>query len=62
MNIVTIKFGQGTEAWGDMQEVAKVLQKKGYSVEPYEEIGTVKLVKKINDEIEDKINQRGNER
>ncbi|PGO64381.1 hypothetical protein CN980_25375 [Bacillus cereus] len=62
MNIVTIKFGQGTEAWGDMQEVAKVLQEKGYSVEPYEEIGTVKLVKKINDEIEDKINQRGNER
>ncbi|MGQ4286915.1 hypothetical protein ACS4JF_20475 [Bacillus thuringiensis] len=62
MNIVAIKFGQGTEAWGDMQEVAKVLQEKGYSVEPYEEIGTVKLVKKINDEIEDKINQRGNER
>ncbi|WP_144489351.1 hypothetical protein, partial [Bacillus thuringiensis] len=49
MNIVTIEFGQGTEAWRDMQEVAKVLQEKGYSVEPYEEIGTVKLVKKIND-------------
>ncbi|MDY7965576.1 hypothetical protein NYE71_32475 [Bacillus sp. FSL K6-0273] len=56
MNIVTIKFDQGTEAWRDMQEVAKVLQEKGYSVEPYEEIGTVKLVKKINDEIEDKTN------
>jgi len=32
------------------------LQEKGYPVEPYEEIGTVKLVKKINDEIEDKTN------
>ncbi|MEB9538006.1 hypothetical protein P4V88_15685 [Bacillus thuringiensis] len=53
MNIVTIEFGQGTEVWRDMQKVAKV---KGYSVEPYEEIGTVKLVKKINDEIEDKTN------
>ncbi|MED1560114.1 hypothetical protein [Bacillus paramycoides] len=57
MNIVTIKFGQGTEAWGDMQEVAKVLQEKGYSVEPYEEIGTVKLTKKINDELVDKKRQ-----
>ncbi|OUB82590.1 hypothetical protein BK784_38635 [Bacillus thuringiensis serovar medellin] len=57
MNTVTIQFGQGTEAWKDMQEIAKVLQEKGYSVEPYEEIGTVKLTKKINDELVDKKRQ-----
>ncbi|MBU4642770.1 hypothetical protein [Bacillus toyonensis] len=57
MNTVTIKFGEGTEAWVDMQEVAKVLQEKGYSVEPYQEIGTVKLTKKINDELVDKKRQ-----
>ncbi|MEC3035079.1 hypothetical protein P9Z86_35260, partial [Bacillus thuringiensis] len=34
-----------------------VLQEKGYSVEPYEEIGTVKLTKKINDELVDKKKQ-----
>ena len=28
MNTVTIKFGQGTAAWKDMQEVLKILQKK----------------------------------
>ncbi|OUB90481.1 hypothetical protein BK784_25300 [Bacillus thuringiensis serovar medellin] len=57
MNIVTIKFDQGTEAWKDMQDIAKVLQEKGYSVEPYEGIGTVKLIKKINDELVDKKKQ-----
>lgn len=57
MNTVTIKFSQGTEAWKDMQEIAKVLQEKGYSVEPYEEIGTVKLIKRINDELVDKKSQ-----
>ncbi|MEC3439451.1 hypothetical protein P9136_22385, partial [Bacillus cereus] len=57
MNTITIKFGQGTEAWKDMQDIAKMLQEKGYSVEPYEEIGTVKLTKKINDELVDKKKQ-----
>lgn len=47
MNTVTIKFGQGTEAWKDMQEVAKFLQERGYSVQPKEDIGTVKLTKVI---------------
>ncbi|MGN4669707.1 hypothetical protein C1N66_13665 [Bacillus cereus] len=57
MNTITIKFGQGTEAWKDMQDIAKMLQEKGYSIEPYEEIGTVKLTKKINDELVDKKQQ-----
>lgn len=47
MNTVTIKFGQGTEAWKDMQEVAKFLQERGYSVQPKEDIGAVKLTKVI---------------
>ena len=50
MNTVTIKFGPGTAAWKDMQEVAKVLQEKGYSIEPKEGIGIVKLTKDISDE------------
>ncbi|HHT7152325.1 hypothetical protein BK718_16960 [Bacillus thuringiensis serovar andalousiensis] len=50
MNKVTINFGPGTAAWKDMQEVAKVLQEKGYSVEPKEDIGIVKLTKDISDE------------
>lgn len=54
MNTVTIKFGQGTEAWKDMQEVAKILMEKGYSVQPKEDIGTVILTKKIGDELVDK--------
>lgn len=53
MNIVTIKFGQGTKAWEDMEGVVAVLREKGYSVEPYEEIGTVKLSKEIVDESSD---------
>ncbi|MEC3599005.1 hypothetical protein P4159_01390 [Bacillus thuringiensis] len=57
MNTITIKFGQGTATWKDMQDVVKVLQEKGYSVEPYEEIGTVNLTKKINDELVDKKQQ-----
>ncbi len=57
MNTIIIKFGQGTEAWKDMQDIAKMLQENGYSVEPYEEIGTVKLTKKINDELVDKKQQ-----
>ncbi|WP_130067777.1 hypothetical protein [Bacillus albus] len=50
MNKVTINFGPGTAAWKDMQEVAKILQEKGYSVEPKEGIGIVKLTKNISDE------------
>lgn len=57
MNTVTIKFGQGTEAWKDMQEVVKALHDKGYIAQPYEDIGTVKLTKKINDELVDKKQQ-----
>ena len=49
MNTVTIKFGQGTAAWKDMQEVVKILHEKGYSDQPYEDIGTVKLTKEIVD-------------
>ncbi|UYX55864.1 hypothetical protein M3Y14_32050 (plasmid) [Bacillus thuringiensis] len=51
MNKVTIEFGQGTESWKDMQDVVAVLIGSGYSVEPYEEIGTVKLTKEIVDEM-----------
>ncbi len=47
MNTVTIKFGQGITAWKDAQEVLKILQEKGYKVQPYEEIGTVNLTKEI---------------
>ncbi len=54
MNTIAIKFGQGTEAWKDMQEVIKVLHDKGYIAQPYEDIGTVKLTKEINDELVDK--------
>ncbi|MFC9728317.1 hypothetical protein [Bacillus cereus] len=50
MNKVTINFGSGTAAWKDMQEVVKILQEKGYSVEPKEGIGIVKLTKDISDE------------
>lgn len=50
MNTITIKFGQGTEAWKDMQEVVKVLHGKGYIAQPYEDIGTVKLTKEIKEE------------
>ncbi|WP_324656557.1 hypothetical protein [Bacillus cereus] len=52
MNRVTIKFGQGTAAWKDMQEVAKVLQEKGYVVQPKEDIGIVNLTKEIKEEPE----------
>ncbi|WP_164861020.1 hypothetical protein [Bacillus thuringiensis] len=45
MNTITIKFGQGTATWKDMQDIVKVLQEQGYTVEPYEEIGTVNLTK-----------------
>ncbi|MDO6701755.1 hypothetical protein Q4581_17370 [Bacillus thuringiensis] len=34
-----------------MQDVMIVLKEKGYSVEPYEGIGTVKLTKEIVDEM-----------
>ncbi|MEB9291621.1 hypothetical protein P4I74_25695 [Bacillus cereus] len=54
MNTVIIQFGQGTEAWKDMREITKFLQEKGYFIEPYEEIGSVKLTKKISDELVDK--------
>ncbi|PEC81618.1 hypothetical protein CON08_00505 [Bacillus cereus] len=52
MNTVTIKFGQGTEAWKDAQEIIKVLQGKGYSTQPYENIGIVNLTKEIKEEPE----------
>jgi len=54
MNTVTIKFGPGTTAWKDMQEVTKALQEKGYSVQPKDDIGTITLTKEIQDELEDK--------
>lgn len=47
MNKVTIEFGEGTMAWKDMQKVTGILIERGYTVEPYEEIGTVKLTKEI---------------
>ncbi|MDQ0269967.1 hypothetical protein [Cytobacillus purgationiresistens] len=50
MNTVIIKFGQGTKAWKDMQNIVNNLGKQGYSIEPYEEIGTVKLTKEIHDD------------
>ncbi|UYX50395.1 hypothetical protein M3Y14_17725 [Bacillus thuringiensis] len=50
MNTVIIKFGQGTAAWKDMQDVVKILHDKGYSAQPYEDIGTVKLTKEIKGE------------
>ncbi|MBW3490807.1 hypothetical protein ABEY48_20385 [Bacillus mycoides] len=50
MNTITIKFGQGTAAWKDMQEVVKILHDKGYSAQPYKEIGTVELAKEIKEE------------
>lgn len=53
MNQVTIKFGEGTESWKDMQKITEVLIARGYSVEPYEEIGTVKLTKEIIDDMSD---------
>lgn len=54
MNTITIKFGQGTEAWKDVQEVSKILMEKGYSIQPKEDIGTVILTKKNGDELVDK--------
>ncbi|EJR41390.1 MULTISPECIES: hypothetical protein [Bacillus cereus group] len=50
MNTVTIEFGQGTAAWEEMQKVAQYLRLKGYEVQPYENIGTVKLTKEIKEE------------
>ncbi|WP_179958542.1 hypothetical protein [Bacillus sp. BPN334] len=50
MNTITIKFGQGTAAWKDMQEVVRILHEKGYRTKPYEDIGTVKLTKEIESE------------
>jgi hypothetical protein len=51
MNVITIKFDQGTAAWNDMQEVVKILNDKGYSKQPYGDIGTVKLTKVIEEEM-----------
>lgn len=48
MNTITIKFGQGTAAWEDVQEVVKMLHEKSYGAQPYEDIGTVKLTKEIS--------------
>jgi len=49
MNTITIKFGEGTAAWKDMQEVVKILNDKGYSTQPYGDIGTVKLTEVIEE-------------
>lgn len=61
MNVITIKFNQGTSAWKDMQEVVKLLNDKGYSTQPYGDIGTVKLTKEIEEEMnisnEEKMNE-----
>ncbi|MFJ7557742.1 hypothetical protein [Bacillus thuringiensis] len=57
MNTVTIKFGEGTKAWEDMAGIVNFLGKRGYAIEPEEEIGTVKLTKNINDELVDKKKQ-----
>ncbi|MBH0322800.1 hypothetical protein [Bacillus cereus] len=51
MNTITIKFGEGTAAWKDMQEVVKILNDKGYSTQPYGDIGTVKLTKIIEEKM-----------
>lgn len=51
MNTITIKSGEGTAAWKDMQEVVKILNDKGYSTQPYGDIGTVKLTKVIEEEM-----------
>ncbi|HFR4221621.1 hypothetical protein [Bacillus sp. A260] len=51
MNTITIKFGEDTAAWKDMQEVVKILNDKGYSTQPYGDIGTVKLTKIIEEEM-----------
>ncbi|NKX13258.1 hypothetical protein [Bacillus cereus] len=51
MNVITIKFVEGTAAWKDMQEVVKILNDKGYSIQPYADIGTVKLTKVIEEEM-----------
>ncbi|MED2185708.1 hypothetical protein [Bacillus wiedmannii] len=52
MNTVTIKFGQGTKAWEDAQGITKFLKEQGYSIQPKEDIGTVKLTKEIKEEPE----------
>ncbi|EJR50086.1 hypothetical protein IIO_06399 [Bacillus cereus VD115] len=61
MNVITINFDQGTAAWRDMQEVVKILKDKGYSTQPYGGIGTVKLTKVIEEEMnvsnEEKMNK-----
>ncbi|EJR55459.1 hypothetical protein IK3_05664 [Bacillus toyonensis] len=61
MNVITIEFDQGTAAWKDMQEVVKLLNDKGYSTQPYGDIGTVKLTKEIEEEMnvsnEEKMNE-----
>ncbi|EJR25297.1 MULTISPECIES: hypothetical protein [Bacillus cereus group] len=57
MNTVTIKFGEGSKAWEDMTGIVNFLGKRGYAIEPEEEIGTVKLTKNVNDELVDKKRQ-----
>ncbi|MDZ5476426.1 MULTISPECIES: hypothetical protein [Bacillus cereus group] len=57
MNTIIIKFGQGTAAWEEIAEIVKFLGERGYALEPEKEIGTVKLTKKIIDELVDKKKQ-----
>ncbi len=56
MNTIIIKFGQGTAACEEIAEIVKFLGERGYAIEPEKEIGTVKLTKKIIDELVDKKN------
>ncbi|MDM5254288.1 hypothetical protein [Bacillus toyonensis] len=61
MNVITIKFNQDTSAWKDVQEVVKLLHDKGYSTHLYGDIGTVKLTKEFEEEMnvsnEEKMNE-----
>lgn len=50
MNTVTIKFGQGDNAWKEKNVVVEFLDKRGYNMQPYEEIGVIHLTKGINEE------------
>ncbi|MEG7339142.1 hypothetical protein V6E27_10940 [Bacillus cereus] len=50
MNTVTIKFGQGDNAWKEKNVVVQFLDERGYNMQPYEEIGVIHLTKVVNEE------------
>ena len=50
MNKVTIKFGQGDNAWKEKNAVVEFLGERGYGMQPYEEIGVIHLIKGIDEE------------